>query len=184
MSLLVFQHFPKEGELVGKLLSAYTDLEFMLLLCADGVRNDFDTLLKAMYRSRGETQRIDIADAFGRLQYKVISLDTQFGMAVGAIRYCLKIRNQYSHCHWFDDNGRLAFVNLEEIAKQNEKADIQYLTTHYLSPELLQLQDDYYLYTNNLMTWLGHEARLRTKKTQLNPFPVPAQLTQPALYIP
>jgi len=49
-------------------------------------------------------------------------LATEFGMAVGAVRHCLKIRNQYAHCVWYDDHsGKLAFVNVEEIAKDNTK---------------------------------------------------------------
>jgi hypothetical protein len=43
-------------------------------------------------------------------------------MGVGAVKHCLKIRNQYVHCVWYDDkSGKLAFVNLEEIAKDNTR---------------------------------------------------------------
>jgi len=64
--------------------------------CVQVVRDDFDAVLKAIFRVRGETARIDIADALGRHFYDDRGLATEFGMAVGAVRHCLKIRNQYA----------------------------------------------------------------------------------------
>src|SRR5262249_34360443 len=75
-------------------------------------REDFDATLKAMFRIRGETARINIGDALGHQFYDKLGLGADFEMAVRAMRYCLKIRNQYAHCNWDDDrlSGRLAFV--------------------------------------------------------------------------
>ena len=71
-----------------------------------------------MFRVRGETARINVGDALGRQAYDKLGLRTDFELAVSAMRYCLKIRNQYAHCNWYDDRtGRLAFVNVEDIAK-------------------------------------------------------------------
>jgi hypothetical protein len=117
-----FLKFPDEAAIIGRLSAGYTTLEIGLMHCVQVVRDDFDAVLKAMFRGRGETARIDIADALGRHFYDDRGLATEFGMAVGAVRYCLKIRNQYAHCVWYDDNsGKLAFVNVEEIAKDNTK---------------------------------------------------------------
>jgi hypothetical protein len=81
-----------------------------------------DAVLKAMFRPRGETSRIDIADALGRHFYRDRGLGTEFEMGVSAVRYSLKIRNQYAHCVWYDDkSGKLAFVNLEEVAGDNAR---------------------------------------------------------------
>src|SRR6516162_3349233 len=111
-----FLKFPDEAAIIGRLSAGYTTLEIGLMHCVQVVRDDFDAVLKAMFRGRGETARIDIADALGRHFYDDRGLATEFGMAVGAVRYCLKIRNQYAHCVWYDDNsGKLAFVNVEEI---------------------------------------------------------------------
>jgi hypothetical protein len=50
------------------------------------VRDDFDAVLKAMFRPRGEATHIDITDALGRHFYHDRDLGTEFEMAVGAIR--------------------------------------------------------------------------------------------------
>jgi hypothetical protein len=106
-----FANFPHEAEIIGRLLAGYTNLEIGLMNCVQVVRGDFDTVLKAMFRARGETARIDIADAFGRHHYDSAKLGTEFSMAISAVRYCLRIRNQYAHCGWWDDNsGNLALV--------------------------------------------------------------------------
>lgn len=116
--LSAFLKFTSEATLIGGMLAGYADLEIDLTHCVQVVRSDLDTVLKAMFRSRGETQRIDVADAFGRQHYRSLGISTHFEMAIGAVRYCLKIRNQYAHCTWWDDySGQLAFANLEEEGK-------------------------------------------------------------------
>src|SRR5262249_20474915 len=113
--LTAFNRFPKEAKMVGHLLAAYANLEIDLLHCVAGIRGDFDAVLKSMFRTRSVRQRIDIADALGRQPFHHYKMGTPFAMAIGAVRHCLNIRNQYAHCNWYDDNsGHLAFVNLEE----------------------------------------------------------------------
>jgi len=80
-----FDKFPSEAVIIGKLLAGYTTLEIGLMNCVQIVRDDFDTVLKAMFRTRSERQRIDIADAFGRHYYHAHNLGTQFEMAVSAV---------------------------------------------------------------------------------------------------
>jgi hypothetical protein len=89
-----FHRYPKEATIIGRLLAAYPELEIDLLNCVSVARRDFDAVLKAMFRARGETPRINIGDALGRQLYHQKGLGTDFEMAVGAMRYCLKIRNQ------------------------------------------------------------------------------------------
>src|SRR4051795_4185228 len=114
-SLTPFLKFHKEASIIGRLLAGYATLALGLMNCVQNVRDDFDAVLKAMFRPRGETSRIDIADALGRHFYHDRGLGTEFAMGIGAVRHCLKIRNQYAHCVWYDDkSGKLAFVNLEE----------------------------------------------------------------------
>ncbi|MGA7750481.1 MAG: hypothetical protein WCA63_10070 [Gallionella sp.] len=116
-----FADFPDEAALIGRILAGYTDLEIDLMNCVKSAREDLDTVLKAMYRGRGEAKRIEIADAFGRQTYRKLKLGTQFEMAIAAVGYCAKVRNQYAHCIWWNDNsGALAFANIEEIARLNE----------------------------------------------------------------
>jgi len=119
--LPAFIHFPKEGAIVGRLLASYGELELNLCNSVGSVRNDQNMVFKAMFRPRGETQRIDVADAIGRTSYSDLNLETKFAEAIAGVRYCLKIRNQYAHCVWhYEDDGMLGFLELEESAKSNK----------------------------------------------------------------
>src|ERR1700731_2664538 len=124
-SIRVHQRFPIEMAMVGRLLTRYADLEITLLNTVQRARRaDLDATLKTMFRARSITQRIDIADGLGRQVYRDLHLGTQFEMAVGNMRFCCRIRSQYSHCIWHDNlSGILGFVNLDELAESNNRID-------------------------------------------------------------
>src|ERR1035437_6990718 len=147
-----FADFPTEAALIGRILAGYTDVEIDLMHCVKSARDDLDTVLKAMYRGRGETRRIDIADAFGRQTYRNLELGTQFEMAIGAVRHCTKIRNQYAHCIWWNDNsGAIAFANIEEIARLNEPVvDLRGMNVHHVTVAHLESQFAYFEYASKL----------------------------------
>jgi hypothetical protein len=96
--LLPFAKFHQEAAVIGQILAGYANLEIGMLNCVSTVRDDFDTALKVMFRDRGETRRINIADALGRGFYAALGLETEFSVAIGAVRHCLKARNLYAHC--------------------------------------------------------------------------------------
>jgi hypothetical protein len=73
-----FLKFPDEAAIIGRLSAGYTTLEVGLMSCVQVVRDDFDAILKAMFRVRSETARIDIADALGRHFYDNRGLGTEF----------------------------------------------------------------------------------------------------------
>jgi hypothetical protein len=154
--------------------------------CVQVVRDDFDAVLKAMFRLRGETARIDIADALGRHFYRDQGLGTEFEMAVGAIRYCLRIRNQYAHCVWYDDkSGNLAFVDLEKIAKDNTRLkDLDSLTVLHVDVALLNDQVEYFVYTDKILAWTNYEGRFKGGKISSNPLLKPRPPRLPSLHIP
>lgn len=181
-----FTKFPEEGALVGRILSSYTDVELCLMHCVKAAREDLDTVLKAMYRARGETQRVDIADAFGRQTYRELDLGTQFEMAVGAVRHCMKIRNQYAHCVWWDDGtGELAFTNLEELARVNDFVDdLRGVHIRHVSVALLGAQTDYFDYAESLLIWVLHEGNKKAGRPAIQTLAKPHALTPPALSQP
>jgi hypothetical protein len=184
--LILFKQFPKESEIIGRLLAGYGVLEIDLCFCVAEVRDDIDMVIKAMFRPRGETQRIDIADAIGRQPYRGLKLGTEFSEAIGGARYCLQIRNQYAHCNWqLLDDGALGFVNLEEVAYKNEAFGSGVaLTLHRLTPELLESQEDYFIHVGRCLNYLQHEARFRAGKAQTQPYPRPQKVPKrPPLYI-
>jgi hypothetical protein len=186
MVMPAFHTFPNEARIIGRLLAGYAELEIDLLHCVSVARDDFDAVLKAMFRARGETRRINIADALGRQLYRKLKLGTDFEMAISAMRYCLRIRNQYSHCNWYDDrSGRLAFVNVEEIAKVNELiSGFDDLTRYYIDVPTLEDQERYFAYTDALLSYANYEGRFRQGKLKTQILSKPAQIGQPALHLP
>jgi len=184
--LAPFLKFKDESALISRLLAGYTSLEVGLLHCVQVVRDDFDAVLKAIFRVRGETNRIDIADALGRHFYDDLGLVTEFGMAIGAVRHCMKIRNQYAHGVWYDDNsGQLAFVNIEEIAKTNTwLADLESLTILHVNTALLFEQEQYFVYADDILSWTNYEGRTRAGKMASNPLQKRPPPKQPALHLP
>jgi hypothetical protein len=185
MVMPAFQKFRGEAAIIGRLLAGYAELEIDLLNCVSEVTQDFDATLKAMFRVRGETARINVGDALGRQAYDKLGLRTDFELAVSAMRYCLKIRNQYAHCNWYDDwTGRLAFVNVEEIAKGNQLiSGFNNLTRRYVDIPILDEQEKYFGYTDALISYTNYECRYRAGRLSSQPLPKPAQVSQPSLYL-
>lgn len=177
--------FPKETSLLGRILLGYSDLEFELMSCLEAITGDSNLVIKTMFRTRGETQRIDIADAIGRHQFDAVGLGTDFAMAVGNMRHCLKIRNQYAHCIWHvNDRNILFFTNLEELAIQNTKLDEKSLWNLYpIGLELLELQFAYIEHVIDCLKWLAEEVEVRRGVSAQNRVQKPAQLKRPLLRI-
>ena len=177
---------PAAAQLVGQLLAGYPDLEIGLLICVIRVRDDFDVGLKAMFRMRGETDRILVGDGLARGKYESLGLGTEFAMTVGAMQHCRKIRNQYAHCQWHTHNAPvITFTALEEMAMRNETfTNFLSLPQFKIDVPLLQEQRRYFDYTDSSFRWLHEETYLRLGKTSRNPFQKPVQLKQPDLYIP
>jgi len=183
--LRAFQDFPAEAELIGRMLAGYADLEIDLMNCAKAVRGDLDLALKAMFRGRGNAQRIEIADALGRQPYHGVGLGAEFDAAIAAVRYCLKIRNLYAHCTWWNDNsGRLAFANLEELAKENVAVtDLHGLTVHHVTVPLLQAQFAYYEYADNLLVGVIQEGNRRSGRPTFPNLGIPAPILHPPMFM-
>jgi len=182
-----FRKFQNEARLIGNLLTGYTDLELSLLNCVQVVKNDFDAVLKAMFRVRGETNRIEIADGLGLNEYRTIGLEAEFSEAIDAMRHCVKIRNQFAHCiYWDDFSGRLAIAALEDAADLKQAVnDFKAMSVYHVDVLLLARQEAYFCYTSDLISWVNYEGRYRTgilKKTSV-PTP-PIKIQKPQRYIP
>ena len=179
-----FDRYPKEAELIGKILAGYGELEFGLCHCVSQARNDFDMVLKVMFRARGETQRIQVADAMGRSQFYSLKLGDLFSEAIADLHECRKIRNRYAHCNWHDDlTGGLGFVELEKIAKEHKPADLTNLTIKHLNVSILSQQADYFYYLDQCLSYLNFEAQKRQGRIQTQPLPIPKKIPRPPAYI-
>lgn len=181
--LRAFQDFPNEAALVGRMLAGYADLEIDLMHCAKSVRGDLDLALKSMFRGRGNAQRIDIADALARQPYHSLGIGKDFERAIRAVRHCLKIRNQYAHCTWWNDNsGQLAFANLEDLAKLHVPVqDLHGLDVHHVTVPHLELQFSFFEYTDQLLFGVIQEGNRRAGRPDHPSITIPAFVAPPAI---
>lgn len=179
-----FLKFPNEAAIIGRLLAGYGELEIELCQTVAEVRQDFNMAFKAMFRPRGEKQRIDIADAMGREPYAAMRLGTQFSEAIANVRQCLKVRNLYAHCHWSDDFGRcLCFVRLEDTANSNPPVPLLYqIPTIDIDNDLLNEQEEFFFYTRTCLRFLTLEASVREGRVTKNPLTAPKKKPKPILY--
>ena len=182
--LPIFTQYPAEGAIIGRLLAGYSDLEIGLMFCVMIARDDFNAALKTMYRVRGESQRILLADALARERFRSLGLGTQFEMVVGSMHHCRKIRNQFAHCAWYGDaSGSVTFASLEEMAERHESfVGFDALPVRRVGLGLLQMHEAYFEYVDAVLVWLQHEAKVLLGKATSNPFERPKQLDQPPLH--
>ena len=183
--LRAFQDFPAEAALIGRILAGYADLEIDLMNCVKAVRGDLDLALKTMFRGRGNAQRIDVADAVGRPPYDGLGLGADFHAATAAVRYCLRIRNLYAHCTWWNDNsGQLAFANLEELARETVViTDLRGLTVRHVSVPHLQSQLAYFNFADDSLIGVIQEGNRRAGKPAFPNINIPAPVPQPPIYL-
>jgi hypothetical protein len=185
-TLFPFVKFQAEADIIGRILAGYTNLEIGLLHCVQMGSGDFDTTLKRMFSIRGETRRILEGELLGEPHYKLLKLDSVFRSAIGSMRHCLKIRNQYSHCAWWDDwSGQLAFANIEEIAILKIKlTDLQHLPVSHVNEALLSEQEGYFAYVDQLLVWINYEGRFKAGKLSSRIVARPLRRKQPPLRLP
>lgn len=182
-----FNDFPKEGMIIGRLLTGYGELELGLCGCVAQAKGDFNAVFKAMFRPRGETSRIDVADALGREAFRSINLGTSFEEAVSATRYCLKIRNQYAHCYWTANFNRcLGFAELETMARQNNPVSANLMLGEAKDIDLptLEAQESFFVFVNDCLKYLIHEYPVRTGSRSMNAFALPKKGPRPPLCKP
>jgi hypothetical protein len=181
-----FSKFAKEGDTIGRLLAGYSNIEIGLMHCGQVATGDFDTVLRKMFGVRGEAKRINAAEMLGLPEYKRLKLSMDFEKAIRAVRYCLKIRNQYAHWVWWDDySGKLAFANIEDLTKYRRRVkDLTKLKAHHVDAALLAAQEAYFVYADELLAWINYEGRFREKKlgnAKKNPLLKPKGVKRPKL---
>jgi hypothetical protein len=171
---------------IGRLLLDYSELELDLMNCIQVARDfDLNGTLKAMFRVRGETNRVLIADGLGRAIYDKLGLAVEFDLLVDTLRSCLAIRNRYAHAYWHDpDQGRhLCYVSLEELAKEDaEVKDLTDLSFFHIDEPLLLTQEAYFEYARDLLKFINFEGRKRAGKLKMQPFKLPPPVAKPAPY--
>lgn len=176
-----FQRNPEVANYIGRIISAYGELEYQLHACARTTLNDKHRALKEMFGIRGETKRIEKASSLMRDSFATAKLTALYDSAIEAMIHCRDIRNQYAHCHWADDDKNIFFVNLEETAKQ---ADTTKHKFRHIDLNILHVQINYFGYTLRLLEYMEHEYLSRANHKFKNHFKKPAPLEKPVRYTP
>lgn len=166
-----FDRFKREGELLGRLVIEYGALEWDFCLLVSAITGDKDAALKAMYRSRGETQRIDVGDALARNRLTKDAFRTVYEQTVANLRVCLKIRNQYAHTNWVDMMGDgLGFVNVEEMAHSHAPIDTNDQKLYSLNLKVIEDQQRFFVQVDQNLHYLIMEAQFKSGATDLTGF--------------
>jgi hypothetical protein len=186
MPFPIHTRFPRQMAVVGRLLVDYGELELDLMNCIQVARGDLNSTLKAMFRVRGETNRIDIAEALGQEPYGTQGLASEFEQMIETVRYCLRIRNKYAHAYWHDPNQgtELCYLSLEELAKEDFIVkDLVLLTFYFIDEPLLLLQEAYFEYERDIIRYVNYEGRFRAKLLTSQPWPLPRRPSPPPFYV-
>lgn len=162
--LLEFEKFQQEKAIIGDLLMAYGDIEFVVVRLLSAYFANESVAPRVLFRVKGEGPRLDVADAIMRPALEPLGLRDQWIHAISAARHCKNIRNQFAHCHWWhnenDRPGELFFMNLDQEA--TSKDGVLEITFRPIDLSLLQKQRYYFQYA---LTWLYHvDGQYRKKK--------------------
>jgi hypothetical protein len=141
-----------------------------------------EVIPKALYRLRTTSSRLDAADAIMRPAFAVNGLIDEYRIAHRAITYCLRLRNQYAHCNWADnENEGLFFADLQEAAD----AEIGFeLCFRHVDAPLLAAQYAFFTYVMEWLSFLGIELGVRTKRISNFSWPKPLERSPPPLHNP
>jgi hypothetical protein len=175
--------FPEEAAIIGRLIPAYGEFEYIFAYCAGHVLDDADRAIKLAFRLRSEINRFDACDALIRGPAIKAGLEKQYLDTHTAMSYCRKIRNQYAHCHWaYHPTAGLFFVDLEPSAK--EHSTITYDWKH-VDQKLLERQEAYFIYCLQCLNFLQGALAVKPRRPMISPpFPMPKGRQKPPLHNP
>ncbi|OHC96731.1 MAG: hypothetical protein A3H25_10710 [Sphingomonadales bacterium RIFCSPLOWO2_12_FULL_63_15] len=155
---LPFDRFKEEGELIGRMILEYGELEWMLCLIAGHVLTDLDTAIKALYRSRGELQRMEVADALIRQRIEDNKLKQIYEQTFAHMKVCKSIRNQYAHTNWVHaGSDKLCYVGIEEMAASHEPIKMHNMPLYHLDIDTVIDQARFFNQVMQNMSYLTME---------------------------
>jgi hypothetical protein len=168
-----FSKYPKEAGYISSMVAGYGELESDLFSCVASVLGASDLAARILFRVRSEAQRIDVADAI--LRPKLAEGDTApiYADAIGRLRWCRSVRNQYAHCHWHDSGSTLEFYNMERVAQSSDGVPlVKFIPVDII---LLEELEAFFFHTRSLLRHLrgSHEIQLGKLTTQIFPAPEP-----------
>jgi hypothetical protein len=177
-----FDDFTRERDLIGQMLLAYGEMEFVLLgMIGDALSIDHPTAARILFRVNGEYARIQVADAILRPVLAKFKLKDKWIAAYSATKHCKNLRNQYAHCHWQLWNGKLYFMDLDEEVRNagDGDGDLE-VSLRPIDFLLVDRQFAYFEYTLSCLYFLRDRlGRALDKPTEDLPFPEPKSISQP-----
>jgi len=181
--LFEFDNYPTEHKLIGDMLLAYGEIEFCLLSCiSQALNDDTNTSTRILFRVRGESSRMEVADAILRPAYRKVGLEGKWSNAFGAAKHSKNIRNQYAHCHWqtMEDREGLFFINLDtEAASSIDNLQVTVVPLHL---DLVRQQHQYFQYALACLYYLLSAYPPKVGREDKLKFPEPKSIPAPPLY--
>jgi hypothetical protein len=180
-----FASFPNEGAIIGRLLTGYGEIEYLYAMCLASVVEDEDSALRALFILRGERSRLDVSHELMRAAYKKAGLSNKYDPTHTATKFCLTVRNAFSHCLWAHDlSAGLFYVDLEDTA---ERKTFDFRSAHewrHVDLTLLSNIELYFINTSQPLKWVAAEYRVYSGKVRKNTFQWPKGIPQPKLHNP
>jgi hypothetical protein len=179
----VFDRHPFEGIAIGRMLLNYGEIELMVGMLLGNAIDSQDVALKTMFRILGESSRVSAADALMQGAFKETGLAPEYADMIGAVRWCIRARNQFAHCHWGDDPraSGIFFTDLGESAKASQ--GFEYWFRH-VDEHLLAEQLAYFDYAGDCLAYLNFEFLQRRGKIRGHSALMPPKRPQPNLHNP
>lgn len=174
--------YKREAQIIGRLVVAFGELEYLLAVCAGRAVKERARVLKALYSLRATSSRIDSADALIRPSFDGHLLSSDYETMMIAIRYCLRIRNQFAHCNWGDDPTGLYFVDLEAASRTSFGLD--FLPWRHIDTKLLRDQEAFFVNTQSYLFFFEHQLSVIEGQPIYPAHPKPSELVLPPLHNP
>lgn len=182
-----FVKYPEEAKLLGELVLGYGELDILFSIMAGNALKQKFPLLHAVNQVRSETARLDVADAMSKQRFKELGIASEYARCEKAMRYCLKVRNQWAHSQWGDmDPFGLAFTRTDgEVFAMPVKR----IEWNSIKVELLRKQEAFFEHTrlcllivdsNLTPIHAGKEPKLRMPPEMHQPH-MQSQWSKPAL---
>ena len=172
--LMSFEKHPRQRELIGNLILAYGELEFILQDILRAVLDDdLMTATRTLYRLRSEANRLSVADAIIRPRMDAQGILPAYLDAYGAIFACKNVRNRYAHAQYVEEKGELWVGDLDEAAKSSgatTKIRFKLVTLRHLKQEW-----EYFCYADHALIYAANQYRIKTGQ----PLPLDAVIPKP-----
>jgi hypothetical protein len=174
-----FLRHPEEAAIIGRLLTGYGELEYVMAMCLGAAMDDEHTAIRTLFRMKSE--RVTVANSLLFPLCDRFGLAGPYSAAIGGMRHCAKIRNLYAHSNWADDaNSGLYFVDLIDTANGTNFVH-KWLHTDV---DLLRIQEDFFYNTLSWFNYIQGELALKKGRSHWNVIEQPSRLEQPLLHNP